>query len=141
MDSVSQHRAWPEWKANLAGQGSGPTTIATHHPENVRRTIAADRTAQRFSGRVWSWADGATCAHLARFHLRQLGLSPEPMPRLRSTVAAHRALAARGWEDVADMLDAQPSLARIMPADMLPGDLAAFPTPDGAGTIAVFLDR
>lgn len=107
-------------------------------PELVRRQAATQATYDRFRGKGWSWASGLTCAHLARFHLRQMGHRPPSLPRLRSLIAARRALDANGWATVADMLDAQPGLMRIAPAEMLLGDLAVIDgTGDGLGAILV----
>jgi hypothetical protein len=64
-----------------------------------------------------------------------MGHRPPPLPRIRSLAGARRALAERGWTDVTDMLDAQPGLLRIAPAEMLPGDIAALASEDGIGAI------
>lgn len=100
-------------------------------PDLLRRQQATSATLAKFRAKAWSWADGITCAHLARFHLRQMGHKPESLPRLRSLIAARRALDLRGWADVIAMLDAQPGLLRIAPAEMAMGDLAALPSDNG----------
>lgn len=110
-------------------------------PDTVRRVQAAERTIETYRGRDWAWEAGKTCAHMARFHLRQMGHKLEPMPQFRSLLGAKRALEARGWATVADMLDAQAGLLRIAPAMMLPGDLGYLPSEDGIGSICLYLDR
>jgi hypothetical protein len=59
------------------------------------------------------------------------------LPRIRSLAGARRALAERGWANVAEMLDAQPGLMRIAAAEMLPGDLAVLNSGDDIGAIFV----
>lgn len=110
-------------------------------PDTVRRMMAAEQTIATYRGREWAWEAGHTCAHMARFHLRQMGHKPEPMPSFRSMVGAKRALASRGWATVADMLDGQAGLARITPGMMLPGDLGYLESEDGLGSICLYLDR
>jgi hypothetical protein len=106
-------------------------------PEMIRRQRATAATMSKFRKAEWSWKDGVTCVHLARFHLRQMGHRPEPMPRVRSLVAAKRALKERGCDTVAELLDAQPGLMRIAPASMLLGDLGVLPGLEGMGAIVV----
>lgn len=106
-------------------------------PDLIRRQRATAATMAKFRAKAWSWQDGVTCVHLARFHLRQMGHRPEPMPRVRSLVAAKRALAERGCKTVSDLLDQQPGLMRIAPAQMLLGDLGMLPGLEGLGGIVV----
>lgn len=108
-------------------------------PPLVQRQAALQATLDKFRTREWSWAAGHTCVHLARFHLRQMGHKPEAVPAIRSEISARRALATRGWQSVADMLDAQPGLMRIAPAMMLPGDLAVAGSADGVGAVFICL--
>lgn len=92
---------------------------------------------KKYRALEWSWKDGVTCIHMARFHLRKMGHRPEPMPRVRSLVGAMRALRERNCETVADLLDRQPGLCRIAPAFMQLGDLAVAPGTDGMGAVMV----
>ena len=108
-------------------------------PDLIRRQRATQETLDRFRGVAWSWDSGITCAHLARFHLRAMGHKPAALPRLRSAIAARRALTQRGWANVTAMLDAQPGLIRIPPAAMKMGDLAALDSGDGLGGVMVCL--
>jgi len=103
----------------------------------LRRQRATEATMAKYRHREHDWRDAVTCVHMARFHLRRMGHRPEALPRIRSGVAAARALRARGWASVADMLDAQPGLQRIPPAAMMLGDLAVVASEDGIGAIAV----
>lgn len=104
----------------------------------LRRRDATETTLEKFRGKPFDWNEGLTCVHLARFHLRQMGHKPPPLPRVKSLIAAKRALAKNGWENVADMLYA--FLPRIPPARMLLGDLAVLESDEGGiGSIAISL--
>lgn len=103
----------------------------------LRRQKALDATLKKVRGKPLDWAKGMTCVHMARFHLRQMGHKPEPLPRIRSLIGARRALKERGCANVIELLDAQPGLMRIAAASMLPGDLAALASEDGIGSIFV----
>jgi hypothetical protein len=105
----------------------------------LRRQNATADSMRKFRSKEHDWKKGDTCVHLARFHLRRMGHSVPKLPPIASMLAAKRALEARGWATVADMLDAQPGLARITPAAMLLGDLAAAPSEDGMGALLVHI--
>ena len=109
------------------------------HPGHdlLRRSAATQATLDKYRGTAWSWDAGRTCVHLARFHLRAMGHKPERIPQVSSALSARRALKARGWAGVVDLLDAQPGLLRIAPAMMLMGDVASAPSPDGIGGILI----
>ncbi len=76
---------------------------------------------------------------MARYHLRQMGHRPPSLPRFRSALLAKREMKARGWKDVAAMLDSL--LPRIAPAAMMLGDLAAFEGDAGMDSIRVCAGR
>ena len=95
----------------------------------------------RYRGRALDWKRGGSCLHMARFHLRQMGHKPEPIPAIYSEIGAARALRERGWTSVAEVLDAQAGLCRIAPLEMLPGDLAVVASGDGIGAIFLCLTR
>lgn len=101
-----------------------------------RRRRATQATLDRFRGKTFDWRTGVTCVHLARFHLIKSGRRPPQLPRIRSELAARRALKQRGWTNVAEMLDGI-GLERIAPAAMLLGDLAVAGSDDGIGAIFV----
>jgi len=90
--------------------------------ELVRRAQATEKTAARFRSKPFSWDRSATCLHMVRFHLRNMGHPAPTVPRFRSPLAAKRALAATGHADLAALLDSL--LPRIAPAAMLIGDIA-----------------
>ncbi|MBB3034062.1 DUF6950 family protein [Alteriqipengyuania lutimaris] len=93
-------------------------------PDLLRRQHATEATLAKYRERPLDWASRTTCVHMARFHLRQMGHRPPPMPDIRSALGARRALKKRRWDDVAAMLDAVLPGARIAPLAMLLGDLA-----------------
>lgn len=103
----------------------------------VRRQAATEKTLAKYRHREADWRTAVSCVHMARSHLRAMGHKPEPMPRVRSEAAARQALVTRGHGNVADLLDAQPGLARIAPAMMLLGDLAVLKSADGLGAIMI----
>lgn len=103
--------------------------------EMLRRQKATQATLDKYRDKPFSWEKGYTCLHMLRFHLRQMGHKPEPLPRIRSAVGARRALDARGWKDVGEMLDSM--LPRIPYASMLLGDVALFQSGDGFGAITI----
>lgn len=98
----------------------------------IRRADATRATLARYRTRAFAWHQRATCIHMARFHLRQMGHRPPPIPDIRSQLSARRALKATGHDSLADLLDSL--LPRIAPAAMLVGDLALFEgEPDSGG--------
>jgi len=103
--------------------------------ELERRRVATEKTLKRYRNKVFDWSRGITCVHLARYHLRAMGHRPETLPRIRSALAAKRALKARGWESVEQMLDSM--LPRIAPAQMMLGDLASVPGESGMDAVVV----
>lgn len=90
--------------------------------ELVRRANATEKTAARFRGKPFSWEGSATCLHMVRFHMRNMGMPAPTVPRFRSPLAAKRALAATGHDSLDALLDSM--LPRIAPASMLIGDIA-----------------
>ena len=104
-------------------------------PEAVRRKQATEATVARYRAKPFSWAQGRTCVHLARQHLRNMGRTVPTLPRFRSALAAKRALEAGGWSDVCQMLDS--FLPRIPPAAMALGDIAALPGEGGLHGIVI----
>src|SRR3546814_14475637 len=85
-------------------------------PEPVRRKESTQATLDKFKGQPFDWGEGRHCVRLAHFHLRQMGQKPPTLPRIRSALAAKKALKERGWASVSDMLDS--ILVRIPPAMM-----------------------
>lgn len=104
----------------------------------VRRADATRATMVRYRTRAFAWDKRATCIHMARFHLRQMGHRPPTIPDIRSPLSARRALLATGHDSLAELLDSL--LPRITPAAMLVGDLALFegdPESGGLDSIGV----
>jgi hypothetical protein len=104
-------------------------------PELIRRKEATEATLARFARKPFSWAEGRTCVHLLRQHLRNLGHRPPTIPRFRSALGAKKALHAGGWSDVAAMLDSL--LPRIPAAAVTLGDIAALPGEGGLHGIVI----
>lgn len=105
--------------------------------ELLRRQQATNATLARFRERQFDWRAGITCVHLARFHLRQMGHTPPPLPRLRSAIGARRAMRDGGWSNVSDLLDGLKTLQRVPPAYLMDGDLAVVGSEDGLGAILI----
>lgn len=98
-------------------------------PELERRRRATARTLAHYGERSFDWRRQATCLHMARFQMRQMGHNPPRMPPLRSALRARRELDKRGHDSVIALLDTL--LPRIAPAEMRLGDLAAIPGDEG----------
>lgn len=98
-------------------------------PDAVRRQHATQATLEKYRNKPFSW-DGATCAHLLRFHLRQMGHKPPRMPSFRSAVGAKAALRKMGATDMVDLMR-KLGLTEIPSARMMLGDIAVLPGDDG----------
>lgn len=106
--------------------------------EAMRRHRAVTATMAKFGGRDFDWKTGATCIHMARFHLRQMGHKPPALPRIGSALAARRALDAAGHADMASLFDGL-GLLRIAPASLWIGDLAILPGDAGLDGVVLAL--
>ena len=89
-----------------------------------RRVIATRKTLAHYQ-RPFSWRDRATCLHMARRQMRNMGHRPPPIPDFRSALGARTALKNAGFKDVSDLFDSL--LPRITPAEMWIGDIALLP--------------
>lgn len=98
-------------------------------PEPVRRQEATQATLDKFKGKAFSW-QGATCAHLLRYHLRMMGHKPPAIPAFRSPISARTAMKKLGGDNIADVLRAI-GMPEIPPAMMMLGDVAVLPGDDG----------
>lgn len=105
-------------------------------PELVLRQQATQKTLEKYRNRDFDWRAGVTCIHMLRFHLRQMGHRPEPMPRIRSAIAAKRQLEKRGCKDVSELLEKM-GLERIGYASMTLGDLAVMKAPEAFGAVTI----
>lgn len=107
-------------------------------PELDRRREATQATLDKFRGLPFDWQEGRHCVRMAHYHLRQMGWrSPKlpTIPRVRSPLAAKKALKDKGFDSVTEWLDS--ILERIPPAMMLLGDIAVV---EGVGGLdAVFV--
>jgi len=90
------------------------------------RAAATDRVLRRFRNRAFDWKTGATCLHLLRAQLVQLGHRPPRIPQFRSALGAKRAMERAGFADLAAAVDSVLPL-RIPPAAMLVGDIGLLP--------------
>ena len=95
----------------------------------AQRATATQKTFDKFKGKPFSWKD-ASCAHLLRTHLRNMGHRPPKMPSFQSAIGAKRALKDMGADDLVTLL-AGLGLMEIAPAKMVVGDLAVLPGDDG----------
>lgn len=99
------------------------------------RQDATEKTFARFANKPFSWA-GANCVRLARWQAVNMGHKLPPIPRFQSALGAKRALASRGADSVAALLDQY--FARLpAPAYALLGDLIALPGDPALGLEAV----
>lgn len=104
--------------------------------ELERRVAATEATKARFEGKPFDWRGSATCIHLVRFHAAQMGHKVPIVPRFRSALGAKKALLATGCESLPDYMDKH--FPRIAPAQMLVGDVAAFPGEGGMDALYVY---
>lgn len=101
----------------------------------IRRMEATQKTMDRFQSRAFDW-NGSTCIHLARFHLRQMGHKPPPLPQIRSALSARRAMDKAGYANVAAIFDGL-MLPEITPAAMMLGDIGVVPGDDGFDAVVI----
>lgn len=104
-------------------------------PELVRRAEATRNTLARYRRKPFDWSERATCIHMARYHLRQMGHRPPPIPDFRSALGARQALGKAGFDSVTALLDSL--LPRIAPAAMLVGDLAVLEGIEGLDSVVI----
>ncbi|MGB3846035.1 MAG: hypothetical protein WA940_09215 [Sphingopyxis sp.] len=95
----------------------------------ARRAAATQKTFDKFRGASFSW-EGASCAHLLRTHLRNMGHRPPKMPKFQSAIGAKRAIAEMGAADLKSLCVVL-GLIEIAPAMSLVGDVAILPGDDG----------
>lgn len=105
--------------------------------EMLRREKATTATLEKYRDAEFSWSKSKTCLHMLRYHLRQMGHKPPTIPRIRSALAARRALKENGWRDLCEMLDTM--LPPIPPAALALGDVAVLKSADGMGAAVICL--
>lgn len=87
----------------------------------ARRKARTEKTLERYRYREFDWATGATCIHLVRTQLRNMGHKVPAVPRFYSRDGAKRAMAKAGFKSMEDLLDRY--LPRIAPAERWLGDI------------------
>lgn len=104
--------------------------------EMLKRRAVTQATMDHFANKPFDWVDGATCVHLVRKQIVGLGHKPPPMRAFRSALSAKKALAAKGWASVSEMMDSL--LERIPPARVILGDVVEMPSDDETfGALAI----
>lgn len=89
------------------------------------RATVTNQVLRRFRNKPFSWEGSANCVHLARAQMAAFGHQVPVVPKFRSPLGAKKAMAKRGFADLAAMMDAY--ALRISPAEMWPGDIAMLP--------------
>lgn len=88
----------------------------------LRRQAATEKTVAKYRKRPLDFVD-ADCIRMLRSHLVAMGHRGLPhLPRYSSAAGGLRALRKAGFDDLEKLLDSL--LPRIVPAAMLPGDVA-----------------
>lgn len=90
---------------------------------------------RKYRQRAFDW-NGATCIHLLRTQMVNMGHRPPRLPAFRSMPGAIRAMRAAGFADVAAICAGQRLMA-IAPAAMLVGDVALLPGDDGLDAVVI----
>lgn len=108
-------------------------------PEMERRRVATEQTLARYRGKSFDWSTGIHCMAMARAHMKFMGHKPPTLPRIRSALAAKRALKERKFQSVTALLDSM--FPRIAPAQMALGDLAVVPGEAGIDAVFVCANR
>ena len=88
----------------------------------TERAKRLNKTLSKFQGRGFKWDGGATCIHVFRTHLKNMGHAVPVVPRFHSALSAKRAMDDAGYESLEALADSL--LERIPPASMLIGDIA-----------------
>lgn len=104
-----------------------------------KRVKATTKTQARYEGRAFHWGKAATCAHMLRYHARNMGRSLPAVPRFRSMRGAHKALEGMGFESLVELLDSL--FERIPPARMVVGDIMALNGDAGFHALLIKGDR
>lgn len=105
----------------------------------LRRQAALKATLTRWQRLKHNWKTGRHCVALARDHAVAMGHAPPRLPKIRSLLAARRALKEHGWADTCAMLGAL--FPEIPVAAALPGDLVVvMETGDGIGAVLIAIE-
>lgn len=101
--------------------------------ERQKRT---EKTLSKFRHRGFKWDGGATCIHLLRTHLKNMGHKVPVVPKFTTALGAKKAMKEAGYKDLEALADS--FLERIPPAMMLLGDIALMQGDDLFDAIAIF---
>lgn len=101
----------------------------------VARQRATQKTLDRYRGVEFDWTKTATCIHLGRSQMVNMGHKPPKIPKFTTAVGAKKALKKVGFDSVPELLDSM--FKRIPPAMMLLGDLAVAPGSEGLDGIMI----
>jgi hypothetical protein len=107
----------------------------------VRRVAAAQATLDEFLGKPFQWGR-SDCARMIAAHLRRLGYKVQVPSKgsYATPKSALKALRARGFESMADAIDAV-GLERIAPAEAVAGDIVCGDSGDPFGALGVKLSN
>lgn len=101
-----------------------------------RRVAATEKSKERYEGKLFDWSKRATCIHMIAYHARNMGHDLPLVPRFRSAFGAVKALKAEGVDTLPELMDKY--FMRISPAQMLTGDIAAFPGDDSFDALMIY---
>lgn len=110
-------------------------------PEMIRRVAAAQATLDEFRDKPFKMGE-RDCVRMVAAHLRRMGHKVR-LPAKGSYASARsalKALRARGFDKLADALDAM-GLERIAPAAALPGDIVLGEATDVLGALGIALSN
>ena len=98
------------------------------------RRDATIATYERFKDKPFNWFS-ASCAHMLRYHGKQMGHKMPTVPSYRSALSAKRSLKKIGFDSLPQLMDSL--FPRIAPAQMLVGDMMALPGNEGFEALVI----
>ena len=101
----------------------------------IERVEATKKTLARFEGKPFDWSKSATCIHLIKYHVTNMGHQFPKIPRFRSPITAKRILNDMGHDSLIDAMDSK--FPRIAPAQMMTGDVMAIPGDAGFQSMVI----
>lgn len=100
------------------------------------RKKRTEKTLAKFRDRAFKWDSGATCIHLFRTHLKNMGHKVPVVPKFTSALTAKRALDTAGFKDLEQLGDS--FLEQIPPASMILGDIGLMEGEEMFDAIVIF---
>lgn len=100
----------------------------------MTRAEATIATLERFKGKPFNWFS-SSCAHMLRYHGRQMGHDMPTVPEYRSALSAKRGLQKMGFNSLPELMDSL--FPRIAPAQMLVGDMMALEGSEGFEALVI----